>query len=186
MSTATARSGGFADRVEAGTTELMGRVGRVYAAAPAWRDGIRAVVYELRRFLLEDPVRAREMVLEAPFGDERARTVREQGIAGLTALIDLGRTELSDSDSIPPTVAAITAGAVYNRMHQGVEAGPQALTVELVRELMYAVVLPYRGLDAAIEELSIPPPRPEEPARYSSPLAARQAASAPTKGTAAT
>jgi hypothetical protein len=158
VSTATARSGAFADRIEAGTLELMERVARAYAAAPAWREGMRAVAYELRRFLLEDPERAREMVLEAPFGDARTLEVRERGIAGLSALIDLGRAELPDPASVPPMVAEITAGAAYNRMHQSVEAGPAALTVELVRELMYTVVLPYRGLEAAMLELSIPPP----------------------------
>ncbi len=158
VSTATARSDAFADRVEAGTRELMQRVASAYGAESAWVDGMRAVAYELRRFLLEDPDRAREMVLEAPFADARTREVRELGIAGLTALIDLARAELPDPDSVSPTVAQITAGAVYNRMHRGVEAGPGALTVEMVRELMYAVVLPYQGVEAAMRELSVPPP----------------------------
>ncbi|HEX6781619.1 MAG TPA: hypothetical protein VF125_06260 [Solirubrobacterales bacterium] len=158
MTTATARSEGLADRIEAGTAELMARAARAYAAEDAWCDGIRAVAYELRRFLLEDCVRAREMVLDAPFADARARAVREQGIAGLSALIDLGRAELSDPDSLPPVVAEITAGSVYNRMHEAVLAGPAALNVEMVRELMYAVVLPYRGLEAAMQELLIAPP----------------------------
>jgi hypothetical protein len=158
VSTAAARSNELADRIEAGTAELMGRVAETYAAADAWRDGIRAVAYELRRFLLADPVRASEMVLESPFADARARAVREQGIAGLSALIDLGRAELPDPDSISPVVAEITAGSVYNRMHEAVAAGPAALSVEMVRELMYAVVLPYCGLEAAMQELLIPPP----------------------------
>jgi hypothetical protein len=153
-----AHPGAFADRVQAGTLELMQRVAAAYAAEDAWGDGMRAVAYELRRFLLEDPGRAREMVLEAPFGDPRTREVREQGIAGLTALIDLARAELPDPGAVSPIVAQITAGAVYNRLHQGVEAGPEALSVEMVRELMYAVVLPYQGLDAALRELSLPPP----------------------------
>lgn len=162
MSTATAGSAAFDARVDAGAEELMTRVGGAYAAAyaeaEAWADGMRAVAYELRSFLLDDPGRARRMVLEAPFADQRTREVRERGIAGLTALIDLARAELPDPDAIPPTVAEITAGAVFNRMHRAVEAGPEALTVEMVRELMFTVVLPFLGLEAAMAELLIPPP----------------------------
>jgi hypothetical protein len=150
--------GSFAARVQAGTDELVERVAAAYVAESCWRDGLRAVAYEMRRFLREDPVRAREMVLEAPFADEGTRAAREQGIARLTELIDLARRELDDPDSVPRKAAEVTAGAVYNRMHAGVEAGPEALTAEMVQELMCTAVLPYFGLDAGLEELRIPPP----------------------------
>jgi hypothetical protein len=148
----------FAERIREGTAELMDRVAHAYAAESSWRPGLRAVAYELRRFLREDPVRAREMVLKAPTADEGARSVREQGIAGLTGLIDLARTELPDPDAVPKGIAEITAGVIYNRMHLGVEAGVQTLTTEMVRELMYSAVLPYFGVEAALEEFQIPPP----------------------------
>jgi hypothetical protein len=148
----------FAARIRGGTEELMGRVVQAYAAGSSWRPGLRAVAYEMRRFLREDPLRAREMVLQAPLADEAARAAREQGIAGLTELIDLARSELPDPAAVPRSVAEITAGAIYNRMHLGVEAGVQTLTTEMVQELMYSAVLPYFGVEAALEEFEIQPP----------------------------
>ena len=143
----------------------MGRVAAAFAEQPTWRDGLRAVAYELRAFLREDPDRAREMVIEAPYGSERAREVRELGIAGLTELIDLGRAEMPDPEALPRSLAEVTAGAIFNRLHLVVAQGPESLageepSAEIVRELMFSAVLPYRGLDAALEELEIPPPAP--------------------------
>lgn len=145
--------------VKAGTEELMTRVLAVYAAEDGWRNQLRAVAYELLRFLEEDRDRARQMMIEAPMASERIRAIRENGIEGLTALIDLGRNELPDPSSVPPGVAEVTAGAIYNRMHVAVEAdefGPAAHT--MVPELMYSAVLPYLGPEAAAEELQIPSP----------------------------
>jgi hypothetical protein len=156
---ASRRDQAFAERIEAGTGELTERLLAAYLAESGWRKGLRAVAYELRRFLLEDPTRAREMVLESALAEDRAREIREQGIARLTALIDLGRAEAADPDSLSPATAAVTAGAIYNRMHRGLEEGPENLTTEMVRELLYAAVLPYLGREAALEELRLPPPR---------------------------
>lgn len=154
-----ARDEAFAERVEAGTKELYHRLLEAYTARGGdWREGLRAVGYELRAFLIEDPERAREMVLETSEGDQRARAIRERGIDQLTTLIDFGRTEARDPDSIPATTAALTAGAIYNRIHVALEQGTDHLTPEMVRELLYTAVLPYLGREAALEELRTPPP----------------------------
>jgi len=142
--------------VRAGTEQLLARVGAAFADQEEWADRLRAVAYELRDFLREDEVRARAMVLKAPHGNEETRRTREQGVEGLAALIDLGRQALPAPESVPPSVAAITAGTVYNRIHVGLEAGVETLDDEMVRELMFTAVLPYRGTEAALAELQSP------------------------------
>jgi hypothetical protein len=135
--------------VRAGTEQLLARLAAVFAAQAAWVDGLRAVAYELRDFLREDPGRARAMVVEAPHGNEETRRIREQGIEALSALIDLGHAPGSG----PRPDARIAAGVIYNRIHAGVESGLEALDDGMVRELMYSAVLPYLGIEAALAEL---------------------------------
>jgi hypothetical protein len=144
--------------VRDGTAQLLIRVGSAFAAEQAWVDGLRAVAYELRDFLIEDPVRARAMVLEAPFGTPETRAVRDSGAAALAALIDLGRKELTDADSLPSAISEITAGAIFNRIHVAVESG-DPLDDQIVRELMYSAAMPYLGVEAALAELEAPRPR---------------------------
>lgn len=153
------RAEDFAARVEAGTKELYHRLLTSYMAQVRWREGLRAVGYELRAFLIEDPARAREMVLESADGNERAREIRERGVGQLTALIDFGRTEAPQPERIPPKTAEVLAGAIYNRIHVALERGTDHLTIAMVQELLYTAVLPYLGREAALEELRTPPPR---------------------------
>lgn len=150
---------GLEQVVRAGTEQLLSRLGAVFATKVGWANQLRAVAYGLRDFLVADPVRARAMMLEAPHGNAETRRIREDGIEALTALIDLGRGELADPDSVPHTVAAITAGTIYNRIHAGLEAGAE-LGDEMVRELMYTAVMPYLGIEAALGELEGPSPDP--------------------------
>ncbi len=144
--------------VRAGTEALLLRVGQVFVAAEGWSGGLRAVAYELRAFLVEDPGRARAMMLDAPHGNGATRKIREEGIKVLTLVIDRGREEREDPGSVPPSVAQITAGAIYNRIHVAIESGIEALDDDLVRELMFTAVLPYLGTRAAVAELSMPRP----------------------------
>ena len=143
--------------VRAGTEQLLTRLGAGFGAEEGWANQLRAVAYGLRDFLVEDPSRAWAMMIEAPHGNAETRSIREAGIAALTALIDLGREELADPGLVPRSVAAITAGAIFNRIHAALEAGPE-LDDEMVRELMYTAVMPYLGLDAALAELEAPGP----------------------------
>lgn len=143
--------------VEAGTDALLLRVSTVFAAQRGWANQLRAVAYEMLRFLREDEARARLMVIEVLDYGAEARAIRERGMEALTELIDLGRQELADPDSLPRSVAVIAAGTIYNRIHVGVERGVATLDEELVRELMFTAVLPYLGLGAALAELSASP-----------------------------
>lgn len=148
----------FEHAVEAGTDELLLRVGAAFIGEERWVDQLRAVAYEMLRFLREDESRARLMVIEAASRTPRAREIRDNGMRALTELIDAGRRELPDPDSVPHSDAAIAAGVIYSRLHVGVERGVAGLDTELVRELMYTAVMPYLGAEAALAELEVPPP----------------------------
>lgn len=148
--------------VRVGTEQLLPRLGAIFAAQAGWANQLRAVAYELRDFLVEDPARARAMTIEAPHGNAETRRIREGGIEALTALIDLGRNEVDEPDSVPRSAAQIAAGVIYSRIHVEVERGIAGLDDEMVRELMYTAVMPYLGIEAALAELGRPaPPAPQ-------------------------
>lgn len=142
--------------MQAGTDELLARVAQAYAAEETWSDQLRAVAYEMLRFLSEDPERTRAMTVDVLSAGERAQLIRDQGMQALVELIDQGRQELDDPDSMSRTTAEGIAGAIYNRIHVAVAAGRFDALEPMVPELMYNAVLPYLGTEAAMRELSMP------------------------------
>ncbi|HEY7257334.1 MAG TPA: hypothetical protein VH476_11710 [Solirubrobacterales bacterium] len=132
------------------------------AALPqqSWRDLIRAAAYSILDYFLADDARARFMLLESAAIGDRAILIRDQGMDAMISLIDLGRGELDDPGTLGRSTAGATAGAVFDRMRQIVASGSDPDEARrMVPEMLYAVVLPYLGEEAALEELQIPAPR---------------------------
>lgn len=145
------------EAMEVGTEELLSRVALVFTGHEEWRDRLRAVAYEMLRFLCEDHERARRMTVDVLSAGDRAQLIRDQGMQALIELIDQGRQELSNPDSMTRAIAEGIGGAIYHRMHIAVAADRFDLLESMVPELMYNAVLPYLGTEAAMEELAIPP-----------------------------
>jgi AcrR family transcriptional regulator len=152
--------------LRAGTDELLERVVQAYAGEESWRDRLRAVAYEMLRFLREDHERARVMTVDVLSAGERAQLIRDQGMQGLIELIDQGRQELPDPDSMTRATAEGIGGAIYRRMRLAIAAGDFDALDRMVPELMYGAVLPYLGAEAAEEELTKPPPEVDKPVSH--------------------
>ena len=148
------------ETIELGTNELLTRVALAFTAEDAWVDRLRAVAYELLRFLQEDRARARAMTVEVLSAGPRAQAIRDSGMQALVELIEQGRGELADPDSISRATAEGIGGAIYNRIHVEVAAGRYDSLTGLVPSLMYNAVLPYLGTEAALAELHRSPPQP--------------------------
>ncbi len=98
------------------------------------------------------------MVVESASAGPEVRAVRETSMQWFAALVDLGRAEMADPEELPRAVAEITAGSIYNRLHVAIEQGDFSAGESMVPELMYCAVLPYLGVEAALEELRMAPP----------------------------
>lgn len=128
-------------------------------AAP-WRVRVRGALYALHRFLAADE-RAAELLLAELAGAaaDADPPVAERWTEYLFDLIDEGR----EQPTAPPGLARMTAealgGGICTRLYAAVvRDGRLPDEAEIVPELMYCVVLPYCGRDAAREELEISPP----------------------------
>ena len=125
-----------------------------FASEEVWRDQIRAAAYAIFDLVAEDRRFARFLFVDTLAAGERVTLLREEGLVAFSQVIDLGRNELEDPDSVSSTTAVAIAGTVYNQIRVAIQA--DALTEDLVPKLLYNVVLPYLGSEAAEEELRLP------------------------------
>jgi AcrR family transcriptional regulator len=130
-----------------------------FDGAPSWREGVRRAAYAAARHIRDHPRGAAFSLLQRFNVDDLIQVHRERQLRGIVERIDLGRDELDDPDSVSPAAAEGVMGSVYELMIGEFQRGNGAQIEEFVPTLMYMAVLPYLGREAALEELSIPPPR---------------------------
>lgn len=136
------------------------RVFAAYETGRSWRESLRAAAYAAARFLTEHPREVRFNVIHSLQAGERLQAERDRYLQRLVDLIDAGRQELEDPDSLGRGTAEAAVGSIVALMARGVNARGSARGAQgLVPQLMYVAVRPYLGEAAAREELAIPPPR---------------------------
>jgi AcrR family transcriptional regulator len=138
--------------------DFKDRAARAYATAPSWPDSLRAAAYELVAWIEENPHAYRFGMVRVPEAGEMARVRREELFIWCAGLIDRGREAAPDPAAVPEAAPLMAIGRVVEivtRHATGVLDVDPAATVP---ELMYAVVRPYLGEEAARAELSMPPP----------------------------
>lgn len=154
---------GFRHLFEVGSQEVLFGAIRAFSYEQTWVGRMRAVSHAMFRFIAEDERRARFVYVESFSAGEESSLVRDQGMEGMFELIDLGRQELDDPDSLTRATAEAIGGGILQRIRVGVEQDDiEGLRLSIPR-LMYNVVLPYLGPESAQRELEAPPPR--RPAR---------------------
>jgi AcrR family transcriptional regulator len=132
--------------------EFMMKVGEAFAGVRGWRNQIRAAAWAIVDFIREDPARAKISFVEVWYAGERANLVRRQSMRGLFALIDQGRLE-REGEFVSSLTAEFVGSAVYQRLRVLIERGEIDKLEDEVPALLYMVVLPYLGPEAAEEEL---------------------------------
>jgi AcrR family transcriptional regulator len=139
--------------------ELCERVRSAYGGPAAWHDRIWAAGMAAMRFMREDPLRARFLLVEVNGAGSRAQSRRDRIVQGLVELLDAGREELDDPGSASRCSAEVAAGAIYGMVLTRVEAGSVGSGEEFLPELVYMAVMPYLGARAAEDELLVQPLR---------------------------
>jgi AcrR family transcriptional regulator len=139
--------------------ELCERLRSAYEGPAAWHDRIWAAGWAAMRFLREDPLRARFLVVAVNGAGERAQARRDRLVRGLAELLDAGRSELGEPGSASRVSAEVIAGAIYGTVLDRVAAGCIERGEDFLPELVYMAVLPYLGSQAAEDELLVQPLR---------------------------
>jgi AcrR family transcriptional regulator len=119
----------------------------------SWPDGLRAVACEIVEGLRSDPSRA-SFAIEVLSAGDAARARRDMTMRVIASLIDAGRNEMDDPESVPHTTAEALAGSAYGQVYAKVVRGEADELPSLVPQLMSAAVMPYLGVEAGLAELA--------------------------------
>ena len=118
-----------------------------------WPDRLRAVACEIIDNLRNDPGRA-SFAVEVLSAGDAARARRDMTMRVIASLIDAGRNEMDDPESVPHTTAEALAGSAYGQVYAKVVRGEADELPALVPQLMSAAVMPYLGVEAGLAELA--------------------------------
>ena len=133
---------------------------RVAAAAEKggerWRDRLRFGLETLLHFAATEPDAARCLIVEARAASTEAVTRRDQLLDHFAGCID---TQVQDLLPNAPSYSSITSAGIvggveallYARLNRGEVDGIDCL----LPEMMYFLVLPFEGHEAASEELAV-------------------------------
>jgi AcrR family transcriptional regulator len=152
----------FCEVLEEMNGELARRSLVAFEGKQGWLNQMRAMGYAIFDFLTEDPRRARLLYVDMLSLGDRAQIIRDESLSSFIELVDRGRQELDDPDSVSRATAEGVAGAVYYRIHATVVQNKLDGLSDLVPQLMYLAVLPYVGTAAALTELHRSPPEKEQ------------------------
>ncbi len=149
----------FLEAYEEMSERFAGRVFTAFEGEKEWRDGLRVAAYAAARWVGEHPREARYATIETmaagPFAVER----REATLRRFVELLDAGREQLDEPDSVSPAMAEGIVGGILGMLTKNLRQGVEARPEDFVPELMFLAVRPYFGHEVAREELSMPPPR---------------------------
>jgi AcrR family transcriptional regulator len=137
--------------------EFCQRVGAAYAGPRGWHDRIWAGAWAAMRFFQEDATRARFFVVAVNGAGSRAQARRDRVLQGLADMIDAGRAELEEPDSVSRSTAEMVSGAIYGTIMIKIRDGAIELGDEFLAELVYMAMMPYLGARAAEDELLVQP-----------------------------
>jgi AcrR family transcriptional regulator len=135
------------------------RAAAARARAQGWRERVRVTAYALYRFLADDEKLRRFTTAEVRGGGERVQLLFGEEVEALFDLIDEGRREPGAPVTLTRATAEQIGGGIFNQLYvAGSRGGPMPPEGEIIPQLMYAVVLPYLGDEAAREEFALEPP----------------------------
>jgi AcrR family transcriptional regulator len=130
-----------------------------YEAESSWREGFRAAAYAAARWIRDHPRIVDFGTVQMFSAGLMAQAQRASHLQRMVDLIDAGRQELDDPDSVGRGVAEGVFGSIYEFTVKEVQSGHGTRNAEeFVPDLMFIAVRPYLGHRAAREELSIPAP----------------------------
>jgi AcrR family transcriptional regulator len=147
----------FLAAFDAGAERLRSKVNAAARAGGAvWRDRVRLALEALLELAANEPDTVRALVVEARAGTAAAAARRVRLVDDLATCLDTQAKEFLPHVSAPTGVTAVgivggIESLLYSRLCKGEEAGLEAL----LPSLMYFVVLPYEGHEAAGEELAV-------------------------------
>jgi AcrR family transcriptional regulator len=122
-------------------------------AAADWRLGFRAALAELLRFVAEQPLLAKALLIEVRAARGAAWVKHQQVVEKLIAAVDTAREQPGALRSTSAMTAGFMVGAIEESIGLEIGAGRAVEVERLLPDLCHLVVLNYFGEDEAWLEL---------------------------------
>ena len=139
----------FAQAYEAAAERLVAEMLEACRAASGWRDGFRAGLARLLRFVAEQPLLAKALLLEVRTARGGAWVKHQEIVERLTAALDTAREEPGARAGATPTTAGFMAGAIEESLCVEIAAGRGAEAEQLLEGLARLAFLQFFGSDDA-------------------------------------
>jgi AcrR family transcriptional regulator len=123
-----------------------------------WRERVRGGLWAILAFFDREPALARVVVVQVLRGGEEVLGRREEVLARLAAVVDLGRGEGARGRDCTALTAEGLVGAAFAIVHGRLLHESRKPLTGLLGELMGLIVLPYLGAAAARRERTRPAP----------------------------
>jgi AcrR family transcriptional regulator len=133
---------------------VVAHVSAAYVAAESapWPERIAAALRALVELLADEADIARLTMIEAGAAGEQARERYEESLARFIPFLEEGR-EFSEQKDLPPDTARFAIGAATSMIFDEIRAGRGDELEKLLPDLVFAVLMPYLGPDAAEREM---------------------------------
>lgn len=143
----------FAQAYEAAADRLVEDLLEAGRAGTSWRLGFRAALAELLRFVAEQPLLAKALLIEVRAARGQAWAKHQQSVERLIAAIDTARLQPDALPSSSAMTAGFMIGAIEESISLEIGAGRAAEVEHLLPDLSHLVALNYFGEEEAWLEL---------------------------------
>ncbi|HEX5763855.1 MAG TPA: TetR/AcrR family transcriptional regulator [Solirubrobacterales bacterium] len=132
---------------------LMRRIVRAYEAEEHWPERARAGLEALLETLADEPALARLAMVHVGSVGPAAQRRHRVAMQRLTPLFDEGRDFAPSGHRLPANTSRMAVGGLTGLISDELLAGRTPQLLELLPDLLFAVLVPYVGPRAAVEEI---------------------------------
>jgi AcrR family transcriptional regulator len=145
----------FLEAYDAVIDVLVAHVTSAYEAAAGepWPDRMTAALRALVELLAAESDIARMAMVEITTAGEDARERYRVALARFTPLLEEGREYAPQGETLPPDTARFAIGGATSMIFDEVRAGRGPELEGILPDLVFAVLMPYLGPEAAEEEM---------------------------------
>lgn len=145
----------FLEAYDAVFDVLIAHVTSAFAAAEGepWPEKVAAVLRALVDLLSTEADIARMAMVEVTAAGDDARERYRGALARFTPFLEEGRTYSGQGDELPPDTARFAIGGATSMIFDEIRAGRGPELKRLLPDLVFAVLMPYLGPEAAEDEM---------------------------------
>lgn len=123
------------------------------AEGEPWPEQIAAMLRALVELLSAEAEIARMGMVEVTAAGDDARERYRAALARFTPFLERGRTYSGQGDALPPDTARFAIGGITSMIFDEVRAGRGPELKRILPDLVFAMLMPYLGPEAAEDEM---------------------------------